>query len=344
MMIFGDNVINIIYRLAAPKFIEEVYDDFDINKGVIVRPTYLSISEADQSYFFGKITPGIKEQILPITLINESVGIVIKDNTHTFDVGDNVLLIPNFVNDKEFQRYNGEESKFNGTNSGFMKEYVSLDKDRLIKLPEDINLEVASFIGMISKSVNAINQFKKFSHERRDNIAIWGDGNLGYITAFCLKMMLPESKIFVFGTHIEKLSMFTFVDKTCLIDEIPNNIDIDHAFECVGKYSASDAFDQIIDIIKPEGTISLLGVSESNILINTRKILEKNLKIFGTIESTKEDFYMFLDLIEENQEKIHYLESFITEVIEINKLNDIKKAFEYDKNIRFGKTVMKWNI
>ena len=30
-MIFGDNVINIIYRLAAPKFIEEVYDDFDIS-------------------------------------------------------------------------------------------------------------------------------------------------------------------------------------------------------------------------------------------------------------------------------------------------------------------------
>ena len=40
-------MINIIYRLVAPKFFEEAIEEIDVDK-VIVRPTYLSICQADQ--------------------------------------------------------------------------------------------------------------------------------------------------------------------------------------------------------------------------------------------------------------------------------------------------------
>ena len=331
----------------APKLLEEVYTDLNLEKGVIVRPTYLSICKADQRYYYGKRAPEVIEQKLPMALIHESVGTIVKDNSGTFNVGDNVVMIPNLPKkDDDFIGENyRESSEFRSSSSdGFMEEYVSLTEDRLIKLPDDINLEVASFIELISVSVHAISRFLKFSHKRRNTIAVWGDGSFGYITSLCLKIMFPESQIVVIGIHLEKLSMFTFVDKTYLVTEIPDDISIDHAFECVGTSSANDAIDQIIDNINPEGTVSLLGVSEHNISINTRKILEKGLRIFGTNRSTREDFKTVIELLEENENMVHYLESLITEVIEINTLNDINAAFEYDKNIRFGKTIMKWEI
>ena len=39
-------MINIVYRLKSPKFFEEAIDDIEL-KDVVVRPTYLSICQAD---------------------------------------------------------------------------------------------------------------------------------------------------------------------------------------------------------------------------------------------------------------------------------------------------------
>lgn len=340
-------MINIVYRLVAPKLLEEVYTELNLDVGVIVRPKYLSICKADQRYYYGKRVPEIIESKLPMALIHEAVGTVVKDNTGKFNIGDNVVMIPNIpkARDNVISENYIPSSKFRSSGyDGFMEEYVSLTEDRLIKLPEDLNMEVASFIELISVATHSIKRFKKFSHEKKDILGVWGDGSFGYITALVLKIMFPDSKVYVFGVHREKLQMFTFVDKTFLVDQVPDDVHIDHAFECVGKASANNAINQIIDIINPEGTIALLGVSEFNISIDTRTILQKGIKIFGTNRSAREDFKDVVKMFEENPNMIHYLESLITEVVEVNTLNDIKKAFEADKNLRFGKTVIKWEI
>lgn len=331
----------------APKLLEEVYTELNLDVGVIVRPKYLSICKADQRYYYGKRVPEIIESKLPMALIHEAVGTVVKDNTGKFNVGDNVVMIPNIpkARDNIISENYIPSSRFRSSGyDGFMEEYVSLTEDRLVKLPDGLNMEVASFIELISVATHSIKRFKKFSHEKKDIIGVWGDGSFGYITSLVLKVMFPDSKVYVFGMHREKLHMFTFVDKTFLVDELPDDINIDHAFECVGKASANNAINQIIDIINPEGTIALLGVSEFNVSIDTRTILEKGIKIFGTNRSAREDFVSVVNLLEENPNMVHYLESLITKVIEVNTLNDIKRAFEADKNLRFGKTVIKWEI
>ncbi len=340
-------MINIVYRLVAPKLLEEVYTELNLDVGVIVRPKYLSICKADQRYYYGKRVPEIIESKLPMALIHEAVGTVVKDNTGKFDIGDNVVMIPNIpkARDKVISENYIPSSKFRSSGyDGFMEEYVSLTEDRLIKLPDDLNLEVASFIELISVATHSIKRFKMFSHEKRDILGVWGDGSFGYITSLVLKVMFPDSKVYVFGVHREKLHMFTFVDKTFLVDDILDDVNVDHAFECVGKASANNAINQIIDLINPEGTIALLGVSEFNVSIDTRTILQKGIRIFGTNRSAREDFQDVIKMLEENSNMIHYLESLITEVIEVHTLDDIKKSFESDKNLRFGKTVIKWEI
>ena len=97
----------------------------------------------------------------------------------------------------------------------------------------------------------------------------------GFITALILKALYPNTKLYVFGTVYEKLGYFTFADGAYHVDHVPEGLKIDHAFECVGGEGSRFAVNQIIDLINPEGSIGLMGVSERYVDINTRDVLEK---------------------------------------------------------------------
>lgn len=213
-----------------------------------------------------------------MALIHEAIGRVVFDPTGEFKEGTLVVMIPNtpFEKDDIIAENYLRSSKFRASGfDGFMQEYVSMEPDRLVVLPEDINLSVAAFTEIVSVSYHAIQRFLRFSHERRNVIGVWGDGNLGYITSLLLKTILPDTRICVFGVNEYKLHDFSFADDTYLISDIPDDLHLDHAFECVGGAAASKAINLIIDYINPEGTISIMGVSEDLAPINTRMVLEK---------------------------------------------------------------------
>lgn len=340
-------MINTVYRLTAPKFFEEVFvEETDFNK-VIVRPKYLSICQADQRYFNGNRPPEVLNKKLPMALFHEAVGEVIYSHDESFDVGDKVVMIPNTpieTDDVILENYL-RSSKFRSSGyDGFMSEYVFMNSDRVVKLPEDINLEVAAFTELISVGMHAISRFKNFSHKRKEKIGVWGDGSFGYITSLLLKYIFPESEVYIFGVNYERLAYFSFTDKRFKVNEVPDDLRIDHAFECVGSTKAQDAINQIIDIINPQGSISLLGVSEYNVPINTRMVLEKGLNIFGSSRSGYIDFKETVNLLNEHPQLINYFETLITNKIIVNEISDINKAFELDLQSKFGKTVLKWDI
>ena len=189
----------------------------------------------------------------------------------------------------------------------------------------------------ISVVVNAIEEFLKSSHKKRNVIGVWGCGSMGYITTLLLKKYLPSSKIIIFGTDVEKMSYFSFADETIMINNIPDSLRIDHAFECVGGPRTEDALKQI-----PQGTISLLGVSENAVPIETRMVLEKGLKLIGNSRSGYEDFYKAVELMQDKKMQ-DYMDNIIMDIIEVKGINDIYKAFDLDLNNRF-KTVMKWSV
>ena len=340
-------MINKIYRLYSPRFFKEYFVEEDIVDKVIIRPTHLSICQADQRYYQGNRPANILNQKLPMALIHEAIGEVVYDNTGNFSVDDKVVMIPNtpVESDEVISENYLRSSKFRSSGfDGFMSEYVVIDSDRIVKLPNDINQDVYSFTELISVSFHSISRFKKFSHIRKEIIGVWGDGSLGYITSLLLKTIFPDSQVYIFGANREKLNLFSFADKRIKVDEVPEYLKIDHAFECVGGNKSQDAINQIIDLINPEGSISLLGVSEYSIPINTRMVLEKGLNIFGSSRSGRRDFESTVKLLSENSKIVSYLETLITNKVTLNSLNDFNVAFNLDSNSRFGKTVIEWNI
>lgn len=341
-------MINTVYRLSAPRQFEIAFEDIEVfGENAIVRPTNLSICNADMRYYLGTRDAKVLAEKLPMALIHEGAGEVVFDPTGTFKPGDRVVMVPNMATEEDdFIAENYlRSSKFCGSSmDGFLQEYIEISPKRLVPLGDKIDMNVAAFTEIVSVSVHAISRFDKIAHARRERIGVWGDGNLGYITSLFIKKMFPETKVFVFGTSYEKLADFTFADETFLVNNVPENLWLDHAFECVGGNGSPVAIEQIIGIVKPEATVSILGVSEYPVPINTRMILEKGLRFFGSSRSGVADFRKTVEMYEKHPEIIDYLGNLISSVNTVRTLADIKSAFERDTHKAFGKTIMRFEI
>ena len=339
-------MLNTVYRLVGPRQFEAEFTDISVKDDcVIVRPTHLSICNADQRYYQGKRDPKVLKKKLPMALIHEGIGDVLYDSEGQYAPGDSVVMVPNtpFESDDIIAENYLRSSKFRASGyDGFMQDLIDIRRDRIVRLPDNINKEVAAFTEFVSVAYHAIDRFTQKSHKRRNSIGIWGDGNLAYCTALLFKKRFPQSEIYIFGKHEIKMEDFVFADKVFNVADIPDDLRIDHAFECIGGSASGTGINQIIDYINPEGTISILGVSEDPVPVNTRMVLEKGITIYGSSRSSIQNFKDTIDFYEEHPEVIEYLEKIINQVVPVYSLSDMRKAFDIDIHKAGGKTVMLW--
>lgn len=340
-------MLNTIYQLVAPRRFEvRVCDQEILPDSLLIRPTHLSICNADQRYYQGTRGAEILAKKLPMALIHEGMGEVVFDGKGVYTPGDCVVMIPNLpVEENDFIAENYlRSSKFRGSSAdGFMQELVVTCHDRVVSLPSHVDKDVAAFTEIVSVAVHAISRFNPILLKNDGPIGIWGDGNLGFIVALLLRKMYPNIKLVVLGHTYEKLSDFAFADLTYTTDQMPCDLEVVGAFECAGGRGSESAIDQIIDHIIPEGMISLMGVSENPVPVNTRMVLEKGLRLYGSSRSGRSDFVNTVALYESDPSIVAHLERIVGQVIEVSSIDDMVYAFESDIKKRFGKTVMHWN-
>ena len=89
-------MINTVYRLVAPRRFEIAFEDIDLfGDNAIVRPTNLSICNADMRYYLGTRDAKVLAEKLPMALIHEGVGVVMRDPSGKFAHGERVVMVPN---------------------------------------------------------------------------------------------------------------------------------------------------------------------------------------------------------------------------------------------------------
>ncbi|MFR9372865.1 alcohol dehydrogenase catalytic domain-containing protein, partial [Streptococcus pneumoniae] len=190
-------MINQIYQLTKPKFINVKYQEeaIDQENHILIRPNYMAVCHADQRYYQGKRDPKILNKKLPMAMIHESCGTVISDPTGTYEVGQKVVMIPNqspMQSDEEFY-----ENYMTGTHflssgfDGFMREFVSLPKDRVVAY-DAIEDTVAAITEFVSVGMHAMNRLLTLAHSKRERIAVIGDGSLAFVVANIINYTLPE--------------------------------------------------------------------------------------------------------------------------------------------------------
>ncbi len=337
---------NRIYSLVKPGvFVEKTTEINENTDAVLVRPRFLSICHADQRYYQGQRAPEVLAKKLPMALIHEGIGEVLHDPKEEFPEGMLVAMVPNTpVEEDEIIAENYlRSSKFRASGfDGFMQDVIDMQRSRLVPLPEGMDTTVAAFTELAAVSYHTINRFDRFSHARRNRIGIWGDGNLAYITSLLLKSRFPQYEVCVFGIDETKMREFTFADGVYNCSCIPEDLRVDHAFECVGSAASGIAINQIIDFIHPEGTIAIMGVSEELVPIHTRMVLEKGLRIFGSSRCGVKDFRDLLEFYRRNPDVVQKMKKIVGEVLTIHSLEDMNAAFEADAAMPGGKTVMIW--
>lgn len=337
-------MINYIYQLVAPGTFSVKFDDFQFADQVVVKPEYMAICHADQRYYTGQRQREIMESKLPMALIHEACGTVLYDPSGTFNVGQQVVMIPNVPggdNSVIMENYARGASFLSSGRDGFMREYVSLPADRLVPC-DGIPDRIAAVTEFISVAAHSIRRFKGIAHSIRRRIGVWGDGSLAFVTANLLKMEFPESQIIVIGKNPTKLSYFTFADRTYLRETLTEPFEIDHAFECCGGDGSYYAIDDIIRYINPQGTVMLMGVSENKVAVNTRDILEKGITAVGSSRSGREDFVKAVKYLQDGRFR-RRLELIIYEDAKVSSVEDIHRVFQTDMNTPF-KTVFEWGL
>ncbi|MCL2486809.1 MAG: alcohol dehydrogenase catalytic domain-containing protein [Oscillospiraceae bacterium] len=350
-------MISKVYRLVAPKQIIVDYADHSLvvdsgESDVLVRPRMMSICAADQRYFQGQRPPEQLRKKLPMALIHECCGEVAYDPAGEFSSGQKVLLVPNTPRRGDYQspaatpetiRENYRESaKFRASGfDGFMQEYVAMRRDCLIPY-SGVGDSLAAMTELISVAMHAVHTFMARANENRERVAVFGDGNLGYIVALLLRELLPGCELHIFGIDAEKLSYFSFAH-THIVGTDFGGLRVDHAFECVGGAASGQVINSIIDdLIMPEGVVMLMGVSETPVPIDTRMALERGLTLIGRSRSTAKDFVRTRDLLERSPHLRDKLRMIIREVIPVRTTADMCRAFEKDFASPF-KTVMEWH-
>ena len=335
------------YKLVAPFRIESFFQDVKVqgSEHIVVRPRKLSVCKADIRYYFGLRDPEVLKKRLPMALIHEACGEVLHDPTGEFKNGDKVVLLPNIPGKDTFYDENYRlDSLFRSSRAdGFLQELLRINKAQVVPYKREGMDNVFAFTELISVGVHAVDSFLRFSHERRDRIAVWGDGAVSYIICCILRNRLPDAQITVLGINPNKLQYFGFLDQVLNVNQLENKPQFDHVFECVGGAASGKAIDQMIDTIEPQGTMMLCGVSEEPVPVNTRMVLEKGLTMIGRSRSGRRDFEEAVRLLEEDDIFAARMQQMISEEIDVAGTNDISKAFELAKNADF-KVVMNWNI
>jgi ribitol-5-phosphate 2-dehydrogenase len=209
-------------------------------------------------------------------------------------------------------------------------------------LPES-HSKVYVLTEILSVALGAISAFEECARIPANSFGIWGDGSMGFVMGLALRCRYPDAEIFVIGKSARKLQKFSFATAVYYNSQIPDDLSVNHAFECAGGMGSEAAIAQIVEIISPQGTISLLGVCEDAVSIHTRRALENGLRLLGNSRSDRNDFRCAIELIQENETCRSHLHMLISETIEVRTDDDIAHAFEQGALNDF-KTVIKWSL
>ncbi|MGH4052331.1 MAG: alcohol dehydrogenase catalytic domain-containing protein [Clostridium sp.] len=340
------------FKIVQSKRFEVYIEELEVLQGsAVVKIETAAICKADLRYYLGSRDARTLNLKYPINLVHEAIGTVVKDPTNSFEKGDKVALVPNLMIPKDKQddfdialsndprlgeNYSAKALFASSSYNGFSKDYIAYPATNLVKIDDNIDSNIAVFSELISVANAAI---RRIILKDDDVIGIWGDGILGYILC-CVLKQVHKGPIVIVGHSTEKLDMFEGVQKHLSNDPEIKNENINVAFECIGGVASEGGIDEIMNVCLTGSKIVFSGVAENPIKINTRKILEKGLEIYGVTRSNVDDFKASAELLK-RLDFNHDISKLIIDETSIYGIKDYYKVFEAEAESRaLGKHIM----
>ncbi len=342
------------FKIVSPKTFEIDIEDVNFNTGdEIVKIEHAAICKADLRYYLGNRDKRILGLKYPMRLIHEATGTILKSNSGEFNIGDKVILAPNickcdicdfkYANDNMLGTNYCPKAKFASSNyDGFSTEIIAYPSKNIVRYDDNIiSSKIAVFSELITVAISAIRRVNSLENK---TVGIWGDGIVGYILAHVIKSMYKTSKVVCVGKNKDKLDKFN-VDEIYMINTpVLNRMNLDVAFECVGGDIAENAINEMIESLTFGGDIVLTGVSENGARLNTRRILEKAIRITGSTRSTVDDFKKAVELLND-KDLSNQIEKLVLSENIVENISDYYAVFEKEvENNKLGKNIIRFNL
>lgn len=185
---------------------------------------------------------------------------------------------------------------------GGMAEYVAVEEDKVIPLPENLSLELGALSEPIAVAVHAVRTAKFLVGDRA---VVYGAGTIGLCVALTLRAYGASEVIIIEANELrqqkaKELGFKTFNSlKDDVIKElasITNNAGIDYVFDCAGHPAV---IKQVTEIVKVQGTIVIVAAYKKPTEMNLIQGMFKELSIQFVRVYTKRDIELALNLLTE---------------------------------------------
>ena len=214
---------------------------------------------------------------------------------------------------------------------GGLAEYVSLPVDMLIRIPDTMNYEEGSLIEPLSVAVHAIN-LKSVNQE--DKILVLGAGPIGLLTAMVLNFHGVDN-LYISDINNYRLQIANSLGIKTInsintniyeyIEDITNGDMTDIVFEVVGVQESAE---QMIDLVRPRGTIINVSVFKKHPKIDMRSINFKELTVLGSRVYTRQDFEKAIDISSHLP-----LTEIVSHRLPLSDVTDAFRLFKKEENV-----------
>ena len=259
-----------VARLTSRKKIEFTESDIiEPREGeCLLKVKVVSICGTDVRREFDKDLP---EDHYPLPLgtpCHEVVGEIYRSRSKLFNEGDRVLAVP--------------------TADNGLQEYLTLNENRFIKLPDEGSLD--EWV-MCQHSGTVLYASKKWGDASGKSIAVLGQGGIG-ISFSMIAAMQGANKVIGIDLNQSRLDIASSLGTTHSINpenddlvesisEITNGDMADIVIEATGR---PEGLNSCIDIVKKHGTVICFGLtSEDLIPFSQNNFLSKNCTMISTL-------------------------------------------------------------
>jgi len=290
----------------------------------LVEVRYCGVCGTDIAIYKG-IHPRAK---YPLVMGHEFSGIIKEVKSDFFKVGDKVVVNPLISCYKcrpcnEHNEHICQNLRLLGIdkNGGFAK-YIVVDVSKLHKIPEKMDLRIATLIEPFATGVHA---FWKALPKKEDIVLILGGGPIGFSTGLFFRnngiKNIYFSEISDFRTSLLQKFGFNVInpEKEDLLNKIKDISNGNLADIVVLAAGTSEPVQSMVALTKVLGLIVLVGVVHEPPKVDLMNIVFKEITVKGARVYKDTDFTKAIEFVMENQD---VLENFISEVFPLQRLDD----------------------
>jgi (R,R)-butanediol dehydrogenase/meso-butanediol dehydrogenase/diacetyl reductase len=294
---------------------------------VLLRINHCAICGSDlHRYLYGMLEPGS-------IMGHEYSGTIVEkgDEVQGFQIGDRVTRSGGRINPgKEVfplpARYSAKLKGFQSVSTnGAYAEYMAVDADRLMKIPDSVTNLEASMTEPLTVAIHAVRLSKI---RLGDRVLVIGAGPIGLLTQQCAALS-GAIRVFVSETSSARRTLASELGASAVYD--PRNIDlveelvgqteigVDIAFECAG---ANPTLQVALEAVRIAGRVIVVSLAWEPVQCLPVDWVGREIEMKASYGALPGDWPIALELIESGNV---ILKPMISEII---PLEDIQSAFQ----------------